>query len=82
LSTLYDGHGNKQGLTVTVPPASGNGKGSPTRSVFNGSPDFVVTAGGFTGPSVFLFATLDGTISGWNGNGTEAVIAATNPGGV
>ena len=58
LSTLYDGHGNKQGLTVTVPPASGNGKGSPTGIVFNGSPDFVVTAGGFTGPSVFLFAVL------------------------
>jgi uncharacterized protein (TIGR03118 family) len=34
--------------------------------VFNPSPtDFIVTAGGVSGPALFLFAE-DGTISGWN----------------
>src|SRR5260221_8737118 len=37
LSTLYDGTGVKQGLVVTIPPASGTGKGSPTGIVYNGS---------------------------------------------
>ena len=35
LSTLYDGTGVKQSLVVTVPPASGTGKGSPTGIVYN-----------------------------------------------
>jgi hypothetical protein len=37
LSTLYDGTGVKQSLVVTVPPATGTGKGSPTGIVYNGS---------------------------------------------
>src|SRR5882672_3557496 len=40
LSTLYDGAGVKQSLVVTIPPASGTGKGSPTGIVYNGSQEF------------------------------------------
>ena len=63
-STLYDGSGVKQSLEVEIPSASGAGTGSPTGIVFNGSPDareFQVQGWA----SIFLFATLDGTISGW-----------------
>jgi uncharacterized protein (TIGR03118 family) len=61
-STLYDGKGNPQALKVIVPPTSGTGLGSPTGIVFNGSSEFKIE----TWTSLFLFATLDGTISGWS----------------
>jgi len=72
-STLYDGKGNpfppkENGgpLVVTVPPpgfAPGT-QSAPTGVVFNGSPtDFLLTPGK---PAIFIFATEDGTISGWN----------------
>jgi uncharacterized protein (TIGR03118 family) len=60
-STLYNGHGIKESLEVSIPSASGAGPGSPTGIVFNGSAEFQVA--GWT--AFFLFATLDGTISGW-----------------
>jgi uncharacterized protein (TIGR03118 family) len=79
-STLYTGNGVKEGLQVVVPPASGTGPGSPTGIAFNGSQDFQVLGW----PSIFIFATLDGTISGWapQSNATSAIIAVTTPGAV
>jgi uncharacterized protein (TIGR03118 family) len=59
VSTLYDGAGMPQSLVVSVP-------GAPTGIVFNGGPSFVVSSGGSSGPARFLFASEDGTISGWN----------------
>jgi uncharacterized protein (TIGR03118 family) len=56
-STLYNGAGNKIPLTVTI-PGPGGAQGTPTGVVFNGT-------SGFNG-SVFIFATEDGTIAGWN----------------
>jgi uncharacterized protein (TIGR03118 family) len=77
-STLYDEGGVKQGLEVTIPSASGSGPGSPTGIVFNGSQDFQVQGWA----AIFLFATLDGTISGWapQSNPNAAIIAVNNPG--
>ena len=72
LSTLYDGTGAVQSLVVTVPG------GAPTGTVYNGSSDFALTIGK---PARFLFASEDGTISGWN-SGTQAVVVARNPGAV
>jgi uncharacterized protein (TIGR03118 family) len=74
-STLYTGKGVKQGLQVTIPSA-GAGPGSPTGIVFNGSSDFQVEGW----PGIFLFATLDGTISGWapQSNPNEAIVAVNN----
>jgi uncharacterized protein (TIGR03118 family) len=66
-STLYNGSGAKQALTVAVP-------GAPSGTIFNGSAtDFVVSQGGKSGPARFLFATEGGTILGWS----PAVNAAT-----
>jgi uncharacterized protein (TIGR03118 family) len=61
-STLYDGSGNPQSLQVIVPSANGNGVGSPTGIVYNGSQEFQIDSW----PSAFIFATLDGTIQGWS----------------
>jgi uncharacterized protein (TIGR03118 family) len=80
-STLYTGTGVEKGLKVLVPTAAGgDGPGSPTGIVFNGSQDFQVQGW----PSIFLFATLDGTISGWapQSNPSAAIVAVTTPGAV
>jgi len=61
-STLYDGSGNPQTLQVIVPSSSGTGPGSPTGIVYNGSSEFKIE----NWTSLFLFASLDGTISGWS----------------
>jgi uncharacterized protein (TIGR03118 family) len=68
-STLYNTLANpvKQGLTVNiVPPAAP--PGGPTGQVFNSTAsDFQIPApGGMTVKPFFIFATLDGTIQGWN----------------
>jgi len=77
-STLYGGTGNIVPLVVTVPPPNGSPAGTqatPTGVVFNGSPtDFLVAPGK---SSHFIFATEDGTISGWNG-GPNAVLVVDN----
>lgn len=75
-STLYTGAGIKQGLEVSIPSASGSGTGQPTGIVFNGNGGFAV--GGNT--AVFIFATFDGTISGWapSSNPNAAIIAVNN----
>jgi uncharacterized protein (TIGR03118 family) len=82
LSTLYDENGVKQSLVVTIPPSSGNGTGSPTGQVYNSTSGFVVSQNGKNGAALFLFATFDGTISGWSPtvNSTTAVIAVNNTG--
>jgi uncharacterized protein (TIGR03118 family) len=61
VSTLNDGHGNAIPLVVKV-------AGAPSGAVFNGGSDFVVHHQGFSGPSVFMFATESGTIRGWDPN--------------
>jgi uncharacterized protein (TIGR03118 family) len=72
-STLYNGSGQPfpvgQPLVVTVPPPGGSEAGtsaSPTGLVFNATTDFVVAKGATSGASTFIFATEDGTLSGWN----------------
>jgi uncharacterized protein (TIGR03118 family) len=69
---------------VTVPPPAGsNGPSTPTGIVFNplfdvqGSTSFVVSDGTNSGTSEFMFATEDGTISGWSAgvNGGGAAIS-------
>lgn len=70
VSTLYDGAGTKNPLIVTIPPADPTNKktplGSPTGTIFNGSPtDFLLAS---DTPATFLFCTIDGSIAGWNAN--------------
>src|SRR3984893_14797475 len=77
-STLYGGTGNIVPLVVTVPPPNGSPAGTqstPTGVVFNGSPtDFMVAP---RKSALFIFATEDGAISGWNG-GQNAVLVVDN----
>lgn len=70
-------------VTIAVPPGQMPGTASPTGQVFNS----FASEGAFTlqdgSPATFLFATEDGTISGWNEQaGTQSILAvneADNP---
>jgi uncharacterized protein (TIGR03118 family) len=89
VSTLYDGTGIPQPLVVTIatPPGQNPGTAAPTGQVFNTNTEpnsFAVTEGSNTATSRFIFATEDGTISGWNPavdptNSILAVDNSTNP---
>ena len=63
VSTLYNSSGGAIPLVVAIPPAKSGGAGIPTGTVYNTSTGFEVATGK---PAAFIFATLDGTISGWN----------------
>ena len=81
VATLYDGLGNPQSLVVTIPPVPGSTDlGNPTGIVFNGSSDFVVTRDAVSGPSRFIFASENGTISAWapNVDATHAILMVNN----
>jgi uncharacterized protein (TIGR03118 family) len=84
LATVYDPDGDvpiKQALCVTIPKVGA--PSGPTGQVSNISP--FPTAFGIPGPqgtirSDFLFATLDGTIAGWNPDsdgGPDLALTAT-----
>src|SRR5450432_638126 len=80
LSTLYDQFGNITPLVVTIPPAPSQPfgpVGTPTGIIANPTTGFVVSENGLSGPAAFVFATEDGTISGWapNVDLTNAVVA-------
>jgi uncharacterized protein (TIGR03118 family) len=77
-STLYNADGTNRSLVVNV------ADGAPTGTVFNGGSGFVVSAGGNSGPAVFIFASESGTISGWNPNvdATHSVVGVTTAGAV
>lgn len=79
-STLYDGDGKPatgfpdpagskfDNFVIVPPPGFAPGTvAAPTGIVFNGSTDFKLNKGTPAGnPAAFIFATEDGTISGWN----------------
>ena len=62
-STLYNGAGVKQGLEVEIPPAPGGPIGQPTGVIWNPSKSNEFQVQGWS--TVFIFDTLDGTISAW-----------------
>lgn len=49
---------------AVIPAVSSPKPGQPTGTVFNSTPGFALSNGS---PASFLFASLDGTIWGWNG---------------
>jgi uncharacterized protein (TIGR03118 family) len=85
VSTLYTGTGqiipiNGNGI-VTIPAPKNAPAGTisaPTGTVFNGSGDFVLPNGN---PALFIFATEDGTISGWNGGPSAVRVVDNNDNG-
>jgi len=65
VATLYSGGGDPVPLVVTIPNAAGvKSPSKPTGIIFNGTSDFVL--GADNAPALFLFATEEGTIAGWN----------------
>ncbi len=80
VATLYDGEGVAQFGTpplVVGVTGSGGSPAAPTGVVANVGAGFVVASGGAQGPSFFVFASEDGTISGWNPNVPPPVAPAT-----
>jgi len=80
LSTLYNSTGGVIPVVVTIPPSkAGAAQGTPTGTVFNGTTGFTIATGE---PALFIFDTLDGTISGWNSavNKAQAIVAVDNSG--
>lgn len=76
VSTLYRADGSKVPLTVGVPD-------DPTGTVSNSGSSFVVKSGMNSAPALFIFATENGEILGWNPNvaPTTAVVAVPNADG-
>lgn len=71
-TTVYNASGDLK-LTVSIRPASGTGLGTPTGQVANpNNTIFMIkektSSSVKMGSAAFIFATLDGTISGWNPN--------------
>lgn len=83
VATLYDGDGAPRPLVVSVTGAGGQ-PAAPTGVVFNETTAFSISAGGASAPARFLFASEDGTLSGWNpgvpppATSTTAVVAVDN----
>jgi uncharacterized protein (TIGR03118 family) len=88
VATFYNGAGRPfpsatSPLVVTIPAPAGSPAGTiaaPTGVVFNDTPGFVIGEGSHSGASLFIFATEDGTISGWNPgvDSTQAILAVDN----
>jgi uncharacterized protein (TIGR03118 family) len=85
LATLYNVPGaantpvSINPLVVNIPTPVSDTGGAPTGTVFNidqTNGSFMLRNGR---PAIFLFATEDGTIIGWNG-GTQALVAMDNSG--
>jgi uncharacterized protein (TIGR03118 family) len=75
ISAVYNASGGKQ-FTVTIPPKAGGTQGKPSGIVYNSSSsDFMLSDGA---AATFVFVTLDGTISGWNANTTNALLVLDN----
>lgn len=74
VATIYDGTGTSlevaghHAITIGTPLGQTT-PAAPTGQVFNvEGKGFEISNGDVTAPSVFMFATEDGTISGWNPN--------------
>lgn len=79
LSQLYNGEGGQVRAPVAIPSPSAPTGGHPTGIVFNGTTDFVLANGQ---AARFIFAGLDGVISGWNPavDANHAIRKYQNPG--
>ena len=86
VTTFYDASGTavpiagNTAITIAAPPGQTT-PSAPDGQVFNSSgTGFDISQNGKTGSSLFIFATEDGTISGWNPNvnSGSSVIAVDN----
>ena len=77
-STLYDQTGMLQGTFTIPPPAGSTAAATPTGIVANLSQTGFIVGGK---PSLFIFDTEDGTLSGWNGGATVILAVDNSMGG-
>lgn len=79
LTTLYGADGAITPLVVSIPTPAGTPPdvlSKPTGQVFSGASGVVLPSGG---SAAFVFATEDGTLSGWSpANGSKAILAVDN----
>jgi uncharacterized protein (TIGR03118 family) len=78
VTTLYDSSGDVIPLVVSIPASkAGGAAGVPTGTVFSAPAGFNLAPGM---AALFMFASLDGTISGWNPqvDGTHSVVKVDN----
>lgn len=83
VATLYRGAVN--GMPVSIVPLTVQiTGGAPTGQVFNPTSDFAVSSGTARAPALFLFASENGHITGWNPmvDGTHSVDAVVDPNAV
>src|ERR1043166_2444814 len=85
VATIYSPDGMLLPLVVTIPPPSGSPEGTiaaPTGVILNQTSDFAVSGNSTSGPSVFIFATEDGTVAGWSPvvDRSAAVVVVDNSG--
>lgn len=81
--SIYSGKGMAAGSSLSIPSPMGVvNAGTPTGNTFNAvaslkPQSFAIKKGTAQGPSIFMFATEDGTIAGWNKtvDANNAVIA-------
>jgi uncharacterized protein (TIGR03118 family) len=77
VSYVYTNSGAQVIPKVVIPSHIKGARGNPTGQIYNATTDFIISATGT--PAKFLFASEDGTISGWNG-GPSAVIVKDRSG--
>ena len=80
-STLYS-VGTATIPAVFVVPGAAGGQSAPTGIVFNGGTSFVVTNSTGTSPARFIFASEDGTISGFRGGPIVIAVDSSASGAV
>jgi uncharacterized protein (TIGR03118 family) len=81
VATVYNLDGTAGSLVVTIPASASNTEGAnPTGIVSNPTSFFKVTKNANSLPSVFIFVSEDGSISGWNPtlDSTNAILAVDN----
>ena len=61
-------------FVVAIPTTSTSAAQGPTGQVFNGGTGFPIPSSSGTVPSKFIFANLNGTISGWNPGARGALL--------
>jgi uncharacterized protein (TIGR03118 family) len=68
VATFYDRAGDVLPQVVAIPkaPVEPSGPHGPTGVVYNPTSEFVISEDGRSAPATFLFASRDGTLSGWN----------------
>ncbi len=70
-STAYDKNGNpfpssSDPVVFNIPGPGGVGEGTPSGVALNRGDGFMITKNGNSFPAIYIFATEDGTIAGWN----------------